>query len=141
MNFKDKESAFSFGYNMQLLMRDPSIWEIDVWENMGWHVGLYFKNVSVYPGTGNETTVEKAWYHTLISPNLPEEGRARGGGLAVWTKDNIADTPQRSVDMAVADVMECVNDLCQAAFQAHKAVEPKDKSTENAWPKRRPPRK
>jgi len=108
----DSSVAYEAANAVRKRMFNPAAWEIDVWENLGWHWQLKCANVSVSP------SLDKGKYFAQVADE-PEEC---GYSLAAWNENNLTyDEPQNAVNAAVREAAAYAEKLMLAVNCARQA--------------------
>jgi hypothetical protein len=108
-----KDDARAEAKLVRELMRNPGVWKIRVWENIGWYWSLQCRNVTVSScrDLGQNT------YFALVGT---EDGDT--SGLGAWfSRDGVRGNPQDAVDVAIKAAADYVDELRSAVEMAGEA--------------------
>ena len=86
--FKTKDKATAAALALQKRMTSKG-WQIDVWENIGWHYSLYNGPIALHPGFNDR-------YFTLMSEQLPAPGQRPSGSIH-WSQRPFFRDPNKAV--------------------------------------------
>lgn len=117
---KTRKEARDLGLVMKGSMRNPDLWKVELWENLGWHVAIKMIGGNVAVHTSYVVDHNDPRFFALVSSDL---NRA-DSGLSAWTSpgDCNSHTPQDAVDKAVRAAIRHVQYLMTAAMNATQAM-------------------
>lgn len=112
MKYSNKQEAIEAANSTLRRMKNPELWNIRVWQNLGWHYNLQAANISLSEGS-------KGKFFALVSSDYDKCGT----GLAAWSPgDSHFGDPNKAVENAVAAAVNYAEELLFAAHAADQIV-------------------
>lgn len=112
MSYKTRAEAIEAGFDCLKKMKGEG-WDLEVWDNIGWHFCLRSGPVAVYECVGPGT------YHCLVSDN-PKGG---AGGAGHWTGDHPSrKDPNQAAKDGVMDMVKKVEQYNKAREAGLRAI-------------------
>ena len=104
---------------VKAMMNNPDVWEIEVWENSGWHWSLMAENVRL-----SENTFEGSTFWAMCSDS-PGDASFGHPPFSLTAGDRYHTHPQAAVDHAVGAMLDVIAEravvfaeLCEGAAKA-----------------------